>query len=141
VKFKSLAASVAACTPLVGASNRGASLKRASRTNNFAAFGALRSIFAWTDGKTYIVYDRKCFARYRRSLVGWDRYCRTMCHEYSHWDDGKTHDDRFYERFHDTLDDFLKPLNEVYSGYIRELELKSAGLEIEGRSANETVDF
>jgi len=94
---------------------------------------------AWTDGETYITYDRKYFAKHRRSLVGWAHILRTMCHEYAHCDGEKTHDSDFYERFHDTIDAFTKPLYALYSAYIR--ELKAAGIDLPAKIERETIEL
>jgi hypothetical protein len=83
---------------------------------------------AWTDGSSYILYNRDHFQRKIKSISGWAQLLSTIAHEYAHGGDERTHNDDFYERFHETIDSFLKELYNVFATYVR--ELRNANLDI-----------
>ena len=90
--------------------------------------GTSFSAEAWTNGRSYIVYDRQHFARHRTTLAGWVHILSTLCHEYAHSSEEKLHDGDFYERFHNTLGGFTRYIYGVVSAYVR--GLKAAGLDV-----------
>lgn len=72
---------------------------------------------AWTDGSTYIVLNHKMLGAFKKddcrvNLAHVTRVAITLCHEYCHIDEGSngdhTHDDAFYQRFHDSVDRWLE---------------------------------
>ena len=67
--------------------------------------GESRDALAWTDGATFIAFDRRYISRQlSRELPGWGQFYATMVHEYAHDtpDTGMhVHGPQFHEQVHD----------------------------------------
>jgi hypothetical protein len=67
--------------------------------------GQSDSALAWTDGETYIAFDRKFLAACDIDLAGWCKIATTLLHEYCHNEaDSLTHvhSPEFYELYHNS---------------------------------------
>ena len=86
----------------------GSSVARALKTTERKLILAqAQGRLAWTDGKTWIAFDRTFLTHNaRRDANGWNCLLHIMLHEYIHVEqdeDAHAHPPEFYEQFHDTI--------------------------------------
>lgn len=76
---------------------------------------------AWTNGTSFIAFDRKFLEKNVRTGEAWTQILLTLAHEYAHTDrEGINHDDDFYERYHDYSYKFLLYLDDAIKLHLRE---------------------
>jgi hypothetical protein len=78
--------------------------RRRSRT---VGIGVSPCALAWTDGSTYVYFDRKYLEQHDFNLQGLMEMAGTMLHEYCHDapdSETHTHSQEFYEQFHDNFE-------------------------------------
>jgi hypothetical protein len=70
------------------------------------------SLWAWTDGSTYVAVNRRWLSTLKMDVVGLTVVGHTLIHEACHFADSRhehDHDQAFYERFHDASGKYLGP--------------------------------
>jgi hypothetical protein len=97
--------------------------QRSLPRNREIVVGLSETMLAWTDGSEYIAFDRKFLAANHWDMRGLSQVGSVLLHEFCHdTDDLKahTHDQTFYELFHDSAREFM---GEFYAVVMHHLPL------------------
>jgi hypothetical protein len=88
--------------------------------------GQADTAHAWTDGSTYVAFNRKFLKETGTDIAGWVEIGRVLLHELTHNDESSEthhHSPEFYENFHNSAGGLAQFVSKAIGTYARNVEL------------------